>query len=47
LPALNEPTLNDVVEVDSWREAIGLMALVILILLVLPLPKFLTAVLGM
>ncbi|MCU0552024.1 MAG: site-2 protease family protein [Leptolyngbya sp. Prado105] len=47
LPALNEPTLNDVVEVDSWREAIGLMALVILILLVLPAPKFLTTALGM
>lgn len=47
LPALNEPTLNDVVEVDGWREAIGFMALVILILLVLPVPKFLTAALGM
>ena len=47
LPALNEPTLNDVVEVDSFRDSVGLMALVILILLVLPAPKFLTTALGM
>ncbi|MBD2079148.1 site-2 protease family protein [Leptolyngbya sp. FACHB-17] len=47
LPALNEPTLNDVIEVDGFRNAVGLMALVILILLVLPAPKFLTTVLGM
>jgi membrane-associated protease RseP (regulator of RpoE activity) len=47
LPALNEPTLNDVVEVDSFREIVGLMALVILLLLVLPAPKFLTTALGM
>lgn len=47
LPALNEPTLNDVVEVDSFRDIVGLMALVILILLVLPAPKLLTTALGM
>ncbi|MER3478203.1 MAG: site-2 protease family protein, partial [Leptolyngbya sp. ERB_1_2] len=47
LPALNEPTLNDVLEVDTFRDMVGLMALVILILLVLPAPKFLTTALGM
>ncbi|MBW4525179.1 MAG: site-2 protease family protein [Phormidium tanganyikae FI6-MK23] len=47
LPALNEPTLNDVLEIDSFRDIVGLMALVILILLVLPAPKFLTTALGM
>jgi membrane-associated protease RseP (regulator of RpoE activity) len=47
LPALNEPTLNDVIEVDSFRDTVGLMALVILVLLVLPAPKFLTTALGM
>ena len=47
LPALNEPTLNDVVEVDSFRDAVGLMALVILLLLVLPAPRILTSALGM
>lgn len=46
LPALNEPTLNDVVEIDSIYDIVGLMALVFLILLVLPVPKFLTTVLG-
>lgn len=47
LPALNEPTLNDVIEVDSFRDIVGLMALVILMILVLPAPKFLTTALGM
>lgn len=47
LPALNEPTLNDVIEVDTFRDGVGLLALVILILLVLPAPKFLTTALGM
>ncbi len=47
LPALNEPTLNDVIEVDSFRDIVGLMALVILLLLVLPAPRFLTTALGM
>lgn len=47
LPALNEPTLNDVLEVDSFRDIVGLLALVILMILVLPAPKFLTTALGM
>lgn len=47
LPATDEPALNDVTAVDSFRDMVGLLALTILILLVMPAPRFLTAAMGM
>jgi membrane-associated protease RseP (regulator of RpoE activity) len=42
LPAMDEPALNDVTEIDNFRDGVGLALLTILILIVLPAPKFLT-----
>lgn len=47
LPVTDEPALNDVTPVDSFRDMVGLLALAILILLVMPAPRFLTAAMGM
>ncbi|MBW4539271.1 MAG: site-2 protease family protein [Myxacorys chilensis ATA2-1-KO14] len=41
LPAMDEPALNDVTEIDSFRDAVGLALLTVLILIILPTPKFL------
>lgn len=38
MPAFDEPALNDVSELDNWRDALGLMALVLLLLIILPVP---------
>ncbi len=46
LSAIDEPALNDVTEVDSFRDIVGLMALTILILIVMPVPRILTTALG-
>jgi hypothetical protein len=46
LPAIDEPALNDVTELDSVRDIVGLLALAILILLVMPVPRFLAIFLG-
>lgn len=46
LSAIDEPALNDVTEVDSFRDIVGLMALTILILIVMPAPRILTTALG-
>ena len=46
LPALDEPALNDVTELDSSRDLVGLLALVILVLLMMPVPQFLAIALG-
>lgn len=46
LPAIDEPALNDVTEVDSIRDMVGLLALAILMVLVMPVPRFLATVLG-
>jgi membrane-associated protease RseP (regulator of RpoE activity) len=42
IPAVDEPALNDVSELDNRRDLIGLMAMVLLILIVLPVPTALT-----
>lgn len=47
LPANDEPTLNDVAELDNRRDALGILALVIFLLIVLPPPKVLLMALGL
>ncbi|MBL1178519.1 MAG: site-2 protease family protein [Pantanalinema sp. GBBB05] len=42
IPARDEPTLNDVTELDNRRDLWGLIALTILLLIILPPPSFLT-----
>ncbi len=38
VPAVNEPALNDVSELDNYRDTLGLVALGLLLLIVLPVP---------
>lgn len=38
VPAADEPALNDVSELDNYRDALGLLALGIMLLLILPVP---------
>ncbi|NEO88490.1 MAG: site-2 protease family protein [Spirulina sp. SIO3F2] len=38
MPNLNEPALNDVTELDNRRDALGLIALGVLVFMLLPLP---------
>ncbi|MEM9903679.1 MAG: site-2 protease family protein [Cyanobacteria bacterium P01_D01_bin.44] len=45
IPAVDEPALNDVSELDSRRDLIGLLALALLVMIVLPAPKSLTQLL--
>jgi membrane-associated protease RseP (regulator of RpoE activity) len=39
MPAVDEPALNDVSELDSYRDTFGLLALGLLLLIVLPVPS--------
>lgn len=41
LPAMDEPALNDVTEIDNFRDGVGLALLTLLVLIILPAPKFL------
>ncbi|MEB3338717.1 MAG: site-2 protease family protein [Leptolyngbyaceae bacterium] len=45
MPILNEPTLNDVSELDNQRDLWGLLVLGLLLVIILPAPRFLTQVL--
>jgi len=45
IPAVDEPALNDVSELDDRRDMLGLLALTLLVLIVLPAPGMLTRVL--
>jgi membrane-associated protease RseP (regulator of RpoE activity) len=47
LPTSDEPALNDVTEVDSMRDAIGMFLLTFLLLMILPVPKAVAKWLGM
>ncbi|OUC12297.1 MAG: site-2 protease family protein [Alkalinema sp. CACIAM 70d] len=47
LPTIDEPALNDVTELDSTRDMIGLIALFLLIVIILPTPGVLLNALGM
>ena len=38
IPLIDRPALNDVTELNNWRDACGLLALALLIFIVLPLP---------
>jgi membrane-associated protease RseP (regulator of RpoE activity) len=39
MPAADEPALNDVSELDNYRDGLGLLALGILLLIILPVPN--------
>lgn len=45
MPAMDEPALNDVSELDDRRDLLGLLSLVLLVLIVLPAPPVLTRLL--
>jgi hypothetical protein len=38
IPSVDEPALNDVSELDNRRDLIGLVALALLVMIILPLP---------
>jgi membrane-associated protease RseP (regulator of RpoE activity) len=46
LPVADEPALNDVSELDNWRDLLGLLALVLLVAIVLPPPGTITQLLN-
>ncbi len=39
MPAFDEPAVNDVTELNSWRDGIGLFALGLLVLIIFPMPE--------
>jgi membrane-associated protease RseP (regulator of RpoE activity) len=41
IPAIDEPALNDVSELNSWRDALGVAILAILVLTLIPVPAVL------
>ena len=45
IPAIDEPALNDVSELNSWRDALGVIILGILALILIPVPAVLTQLL--
>jgi membrane-associated protease RseP (regulator of RpoE activity) len=45
MPVVDEPALNDVSELDNKRDFLGLLALALLILIILPAPQLLTRIL--
>ncbi|MEB3292897.1 MAG: site-2 protease family protein [Synechococcales bacterium] len=47
LPAVDEPALNDVTELDNRRDTIGLVALGLLLIIILPTPKIVLNALGL
>lgn len=47
MPNTDEPALNDVTELDNKRDFLGLCALTLLVIILLPLPGKLASVLGM
>jgi membrane-associated protease RseP (regulator of RpoE activity) len=46
IPAIDEPALNDVSELNSWRDAFGIIILGILVLTLIPVPTVLMQILG-
>lgn len=42
MPVFDEPALNDLTELDNWRDLWGLLALVLLVMIILPAPGFIT-----
>lgn len=47
IPLIDEPALNDVTELDNKRDILGLMAMGLLVIIVLPLPQVLSNLLQM
>jgi membrane-associated protease RseP (regulator of RpoE activity) len=45
IPLVDESALNDVTELDNKRDVLGLLAIALLLLIVLPLPEALARVL--
>jgi membrane-associated protease RseP (regulator of RpoE activity) len=45
MPIADEPALNDVSELDNRRDFLGLLALGLLVIIILPAPKFITQLL--
>ena len=45
MPVADEPALNDVSELDNWRDLLGFLALVILVSILLPAPAAITGLL--
>jgi membrane-associated protease RseP (regulator of RpoE activity) len=46
MPVADEPALNDVSELDNWRDFLGLLALAILVSIILPPPSTITGLLN-
>jgi membrane-associated protease RseP (regulator of RpoE activity) len=46
MPVADEPALNDVSELDNWRDLWGFLALVLLVSIVLPAPSTITGLLS-
>jgi membrane-associated protease RseP (regulator of RpoE activity) len=46
IPAIDEPALNDVSELNNWRDALGVSILAILVLMLLPVPAVMMEFLG-
>jgi membrane-associated protease RseP (regulator of RpoE activity) len=46
IPAIDEPALNDVSELNNWRDALGVSILTILVLMLLPVPAVVLEFLG-
>jgi membrane-associated protease RseP (regulator of RpoE activity) len=46
MPVADEPALNDVSELDNWRDLWGILALVILVSIILPAPSTFTGLLN-
>lgn len=47
MPLIDQPALNDVTELDNWRDFSGLITLAILIIILLPLPTPIAQLLNM
>jgi membrane-associated protease RseP (regulator of RpoE activity) len=45
MPVADEPALNDVSELDNWRDLAGLIALIVLVSIILPVPGAITQLL--
>ncbi len=46
IPAIDEPALNDVSELNNWRDALGVLMLAILVLALIPVPAVLMQLLA-
>ena len=46
IPLIDQPALNDVTELDNTRDFLGLLALALLVVIILPLPNAIAGLLG-